>query len=107
MARGMYAKRRLWRWRDNPLRRRDDIIEAWTVLAVWSVFAVGGTAAGLVTAHAADEVFARQRAQSQPVPAVLLNDVPLAVTSIDGASDHRTATVRWTAPDGSTPSPHC
>ncbi|MFJ8112000.1 hypothetical protein [Streptomyces sp. NPDC096132] len=101
MARGKYAKKWLWRWRGNPLRRRDDIIEAWTVLAVWTVFAVGGTAAGLVTAHAADEVFARQRAERQSVQAVLLKDVPVTATSVGGTPDRRTATVRWTMSDGS------
>lgn len=28
MPRGEYMKARLWRWRGNPLRRRDDIAEA-------------------------------------------------------------------------------
>ncbi|MER5436466.1 hypothetical protein [Streptomyces sp. NPDC002588] len=82
----------LWRWRSNPLRRHDDIVEAWIVLAVWAVLAVGGTVAGLVTADAADGAFARQRAERQSVRAVLLEDAPRSAT----------ATVRWTASDGST-----
>ncbi|MCX4993105.1 hypothetical protein [Streptomyces sp. NBC_00568] len=102
MPGGTNVKQRLWRWRSNPLRRRDDIVEAWIVLAVWMVFAVGGSVAGLVTAHAADEVFAAQRAERQRVPAVLLNDVPLSFPAIGGTSDRRTTTVRWTASDGST-----
>ncbi|WP_416981910.1 hypothetical protein [Streptomyces sp. T028] len=102
MPRGMYVKGRLWRWRDNPLRRRDDIIEAWLVLAVWTVCAVGGTVAGVVTAQAADEVFARQRADRQSVRAVVLDDVPLTAIATDGASDRLTTMVRWTATDGST-----
>ncbi|WP_460072835.1 Rv1733c family protein [Streptomyces sp. YKOK-I1] len=97
-----YARKWLWRWRRNPLRRRDDIVEAWIVLAVWTVFAVGGSVAGLVTAHAADEVFARQRAERQSVRAVLLSDVPRTALAVGGASDRRMATVRWTAPDGAT-----
>ncbi|MET9895325.1 hypothetical protein ABZZ47_35010 [Streptomyces sp. NPDC006465] len=102
MPGGTNVKQRLWRWRSNPLRRRDDIVEAWIVLAVWMVFAVGGSVAGLVTAHAADEVFAAQRAERQRVPAVLLNDVPLSSPAIGDTSDRRTTTVRWTASDGST-----
>jgi hypothetical protein len=102
MTRGKYPKRRLWRWRSNPLRRRVDIVEAWIVLSVWTVFAVGGTVAGWVTAHAADETFARQRAERQSVPAVLVNDVPPSATAIGGTSDRRMTTVRWTASDGST-----
>ncbi|WP_055524796.1 hypothetical protein [Streptomyces graminilatus] len=101
MAGGRYAKKWLWRWGGNPLRRRDDIVEAWIVLAVWTVFAVGGTVAGLVTAHAADEVFARQRAERHPVRALLLDDVPAGTTTLGGTSDRRMARVRWTASDGS------
>ncbi|GGR96464.1 hypothetical protein GCM10010269_39130 [Streptomyces humidus] len=101
MPSGTYARKRLWRWQSNPLRRRDDVVEAWIVLAVWVVFVVGGAVAGLVTAHAADEVFARQRAERQPVRAVVVNDVPRGDVAIGGVSDRRSATVRWTAADGS------
>lgn len=101
MTGGKYLKKRLWRWRGNPLQRRDDIVEAWIVLAVWTVFAVGGTVAGLVTFHAADEVFARQRAERQSVRAVLLDDVLVSTTAVGVTSDRRTTSVRWTAPDGS------
>ncbi|WP_329281862.1 Rv1733c family protein [Streptomyces sp. NBC_01451] len=98
---GKYTKRRMWRWRSNPLRRREDIVEAWVVLAVWTVFTVGGGIAGLVTFHAADEVFALQRADRQSVRAVLVEDVPLSATAVGGTSDRRMASVRWTTPDGS------
>ncbi|WSQ62657.1 hypothetical protein OG507_05900 [Streptomyces sp. NBC_01217] len=93
-------KRRFWRWHNNPLRRRYDILEAWTMLAVWALIAVGGTAAGLVTAHAADEVFAKQRADRHPVRAVLLDDVPRSVTGDGRNGDKIVAPVRWTDPDG-------
>ncbi|MEU0922745.1 Rv1733c family protein [Streptomyces malaysiensis] len=102
MGGGRPATKRLWRWRDNPLRRRDDILEAWIMLAVWAVIAVGGTVIGLVTAHAADEVFARQRAERHSVRAVLLDDVPRNVTGDGAAGDRITARVRWTGPEGST-----
>ncbi|NUH38794.1 hypothetical protein HUF15_18830 [Streptomyces samsunensis] len=102
MGGGRPATKRLWRWRDNPLRRRDDILEAWIMLAVWAVIAVGGTVIGLVTAHAADEVFARQRAERHSVRAVLLDDVPRNATGDGAAGDRITARVRWTGPDGST-----
>ncbi|QKV97099.1 hypothetical protein HUT19_39955 [Streptomyces sp. NA02950] len=91
----------LWRWRNNPIRRRDDILEAWLLLAVWGLIAVGGTAAGVVTAHAADRVFAQQRADRTPVRAVLLDDVPRpAMSGLD--RDLSSARVRWTNSDGST-----
>ncbi|MEU6379906.1 hypothetical protein [Streptomyces sp. NPDC046909] len=94
------TKKRLWRWRSNPLRRHTDVVEAWIVLAVWVAVVVGGTLAGLVTAHAADEVFARQRAERHPVQAVLLTDVP-AATALGGTKGRLSAKVRWTASDGS------
>ena len=90
----------LWRWRSNPIRRRDDVLEAWLLLAVWVLMAVGGTLAGVVTAHAADQVLARQRTERSPVPAVLLTDVPRTATSGLGR-DLASAEVRWTASDGS------
>ncbi|MER6181759.1 hypothetical protein [Streptomyces sp. NPDC001652] len=99
---GKPMRKRLWRWRSNPLRRPDDIVEAWVVLAVWAVVVVGGTAAGLVTAHAADATFARQRAERHSVEAALLTDVSGGTSSVRASSDQALATVRWTAPDGST-----
>ncbi|MFF7648211.1 hypothetical protein [Streptomyces canus] len=87
----------LWRWRGNPLRRHDDVLEAWLVLAVWVLVAVGGTVAGVLTAQSADGVFARQRAGRTPVRAVLLADTPRATAH----SYRLLAAVRWTAPDGS------
>ncbi|MFE2071159.1 hypothetical protein ACFXDH_53975 [Streptomyces sp. NPDC059467] len=95
------GKKRRWRWRDNPLRRHDDIVEAWFVLAVWAFIAVGGAVAGVVTARAADQVFAQQRADRRPVQAVLLTNVPKSTGTGGVADDRRMATVRWTAPDGS------
>ncbi|MFR9799801.1 hypothetical protein ACL02U_28475 [Streptomyces sp. MS06] len=89
----------LWRWRGNPLRRRDDVIEAWVVLAVWLVVLVGGTLVGLVSAHAADAVFAEQRDTRHPTRAVLVTDAPRETGSV-GSSARTSAAVRWTTPDG-------
>lgn len=71
------------------------------MLAVWAVIAVGGTVAGLVTAHAADEVFARQRAERHSVRAVLLTDVPRTVAGDGTTGDKIAVPVRWTDPEGS------
>ncbi|MGW3355497.1 Rv1733c family protein [Streptomyces bungoensis] len=90
----------LWRWRRNPVRRREDVLEAWLVLAVWILVAVGGTLVGLVTARAADQVLARQRAERTPVAAVVLTGVPPAAAGGTGR-DVAAAEVRWTAADGS------
>lgn len=91
------TKRWLWRWRANPLRRRDDMLEAWLVLALWALVAVGGTLAGVLTARAADDAFIRQRAERTPVTAVLLTDTPPA----EAQSYRAFAQVRWAGRDGS------
>lgn len=96
----MNAKSGLWRWRSSPLRRREDVVEAWLVLAVWIVVVVGGAVAGVVTARAAGDVFAAQRAHRHPVRAVLLADAPYGATAAWPAGGLVRAPVRWTAPDG-------
>ncbi|MGW2700074.1 Rv1733c family protein [Streptomyces sp. NPDC001340] len=95
------TKKMLWRWRNNPLRRHGDIVEAWVVLAIWAVVAVGGTVVGLLTAHSAGEEFTRQRLERQPVHAVLLTDVPRKPTGSWTTIDKISTRVRWTAPEGS------
>ncbi|MFI9803220.1 hypothetical protein ACIHEJ_02390 [Streptomyces sp. NPDC052301] len=101
MSAGERPRGRLRR-RGSDLTRREDLLEAWIVLAVWIVVVVGGAVAGLVAAHAAADVLARQRAGRHAVRAVLLTDAPRdAVTA--GAADGRVrAAVRWTAPDATT-----
>ncbi|GGL16497.1 Rv1733c family protein [Streptomyces flaveus] len=103
MRRDTRTKQRLWRWRSNPLRRRDDAVEAWIVLAVWTGIALGGTLAGLVAGHAVAESFAQQRAGRHSVPAVLLENTPAVFVTEAGPSRQQVrAKVRWTAADGST-----
>ncbi|MFI1163480.1 hypothetical protein ACH4UM_07675 [Streptomyces sp. NPDC020801] len=95
------TKKRLWRWRSNPLRRHDDIVEAWIVLVMWVVILIGGAVVGAVAALAADQEFARQRSDRHAVPAVLLTDLPRSTST--GSDGYRAlAKVRWTAPDGAT-----
>ncbi|WP_416956119.1 hypothetical protein [Streptomyces sp. Agncl-13] len=100
MGRNRHPRKRLWRSRSNPLRRHDDIIEAWIVLVVWAVVLMGGALAGLVTFHAADEVFAAQRTERHSVQAVLLTDTPPPNSTAGGARDLIKAKVRWTTADG-------
>ncbi|MFE9775316.1 hypothetical protein ACFYOV_27300 [Streptomyces sp. NPDC005931] len=101
MSGGRLARQGPWQWRDHPLRRREDVVEAWVVLVVWLVVVGGGAAAGLLTARAATEVFARQRAERQPVRAVVVDAVPGGGGQGRGAGDLVQARVRWTGPDGS------
>ncbi|MHB9864234.1 Rv1733c family protein [Streptomyces sp. YIM S03343] len=96
---GRRTKKWLWRWQANPLRRHDDVVEAWIVLVVWVVVLVGGTAIGLVTSRVAGDVFAQQRAERHTATAVLVNDVPSTATA-GGTSARVMSKVRWTAPDG-------
>ncbi|MGF1240733.1 Rv1733c family protein [Streptomyces sp. 2-6] len=93
------ARRLLWRWRRNPLRRRDDVVEAWIVLAMWTAIVIGGALVGTVVGRAVDRDFAAQRADRRPVRAVLLADVP-RTTSTGNDVYRALAKVRWTAPDG-------
>ncbi|MFI1539245.1 Rv1733c family protein [Streptomyces anandii] len=90
---GKTHRQRLWRWRSNPLRRHEDVVEAWIVLVMWLVILVGGAIVWTVTARAADEEFARERADRHAVSAVLLTD-----TLLD--TNRAPAKVRWTAADG-------
>lgn len=102
MHRTKRARRLLWRCRSNPLRRLDDVVEAWIILIVWTVIVVGGTLVGVMAAHAADESFRQLRDERHPVPAVLLESTAgMAPTAEGTIHDRVTATVRWTTSDGS------
>ncbi|MFF7356995.1 hypothetical protein ACFZA1_30790 [Streptomyces filipinensis] len=96
----MSSTRWLWRWRSSPLRRREDVAEAWIILVVWVVVVIGGAVAGLVTARSAEREFAAQRLHRHPVRAVLVSDAPHGVTGHWPTEGRVQARVRWTAPDG-------
>jgi hypothetical protein len=96
------TRKALWRWRTNPLRRREDTAEAWIVLAVWVAVLVGGSVTGLLTARAADAVFAAQRADRRSFSAVLLADVPSNASGVTGANGKASGKVRWTTAEGVT-----
>ncbi|MGW0080360.1 Rv1733c family protein [Streptomyces sp. NPDC003393] len=94
-----HTGRRLWRWHSNPLRRHEDVVEAWIVLVMWVLILVGGAIVWTVTARAADEEFGWQRTDRHEVSAVLLTDAPRSTAP--GTDTYRTqAKVRWTATDG-------
>jgi hypothetical protein len=105
MSASRRPKVRLWRWRRNPLRRRSDVVEPWVVLAGWMLGVVGGLLAGLGAADVVQRAADRQRAESSAVSAVLAEDADNADDKVpaQAVSDQQVrATVRWTAPDGST-----
>ncbi|WP_141202983.1 Rv1733c family protein [Streptomyces griseorubiginosus] len=101
MGRGRQGTKRFWRWRSNPLRRREDIAEAWVVLAMWLLVVVGGMTVGLVAAHATASTLDRQRTDRHSVHAVLLADVPRPASGKWSSGDKALAKVRWRSPDGS------
>jgi hypothetical protein len=94
------TRKRLWRWRKNPLRRRDDVVEAWVLVGTWAAVVVGGTLTGVVTAHAADGVFEAQRAERHAVRAVLLTDARRPTAAVEGTGGQVVGKVRWTDADG-------
>lgn len=93
---------RLWRLRSNPLRRRCDVVEAWVVLAAWVIALVGGVLAGAATACHVERGLDAQRAQRHAVAAVLTTRAPTSTSPLATDNGRVWASVRWTAPDGST-----
>ncbi|MGC0335855.1 Rv1733c family protein [Streptomyces sp. SLBN-8D4] len=92
-----------WRWRRNPLRRRSDRLEAWLVLATWTLALLGGLLAGAGAAAGMDDDLAARRAALHTVSAVLVGKGErTASDTADGSDETVWAKVRWTAPDGST-----
>jgi hypothetical protein len=87
-----------WRWRSNPLRRHSDVVEAWIVLAAWTVATTGAVAGGIAAAQAAQHVVDADRADRRPVSAVLVRTVPDSGREVVTGMryDQVRATVRWT-----------
>ncbi|WP_155059593.1 Rv1733c family protein [Streptomyces blattellae] len=91
-----------WRWRPSPLRRRSDIVEAWTVVVVAVLLCVGTPLAGAVAAwwaHGeARDTAAAQRAERRQVRAEVVGAASGSVPSTQGGTSPRRMTVRWTEP---------
>ncbi|MFJ5533083.1 hypothetical protein [Streptomyces sp. NPDC093261] len=99
----MRTRMRGWRWRRNPLRRRSDVVEAWTSLLLAVLLCVGaplvGTAVGWWAYGDARATQTAQRAERHQVPAVLVQDAPAVAPSSQGVRQplYRVP-VRWTEP---------
>ena len=92
-----------WRWRRNPLRRRSDVVEAWTGLVLAVLLFVGAPLVGVVAARWADDEGAgdgsraacraasrpcggRRRGRSRGAPGAGRQTVPVPRTgAVDGA----------------------
>ncbi|GAB2970537.1 hypothetical protein GCM10023080_037670 [Streptomyces pseudoechinosporeus] len=97
----MGTRVRGWRWRPNPLRRRCDVVEAWTALVVAVLLCVGAPLAGLVTGwqayDAARDAAAEQRAERHRVRAEVTEQAPTAIpTATGGKQPTYWVAVRWT-----------
>ncbi|GGX79737.1 hypothetical protein GCM10010358_37470 [Streptomyces minutiscleroticus] len=88
MCVGKSAARRLWRWRASPLRRRDDAVEVWATLVMWTVVIIGGTLVGLMRRTPPP----RRPRGSAPLSgegvSFLLNGALLAQAACCGAAQH-------------------
>ncbi|WP_107463867.1 Rv1733c family protein [Streptomyces sp. MA5143a] len=94
-----------WRWRRNPLRRRSDVVEGWTMLIVLILLVVGAPAAGFLVgrwAHGdARAHAAAQRAERDLVTAVVVENAPAVTPSAHGEKPSmHWVRARWTEPDG-------
>ena len=100
---GMRTGVRSRRGGHNPLRRRSDVVEAWTALAVTVLLFVGaplaGAAAGLWAHDQARTIAATQRADRHRVHAKVIGDLPAALPSVEENRPRSfPVTVRWTEP---------
>ncbi|MGW0566035.1 Rv1733c family protein [Streptomyces tauricus] len=91
-----------WRWRQNPLRRHSDAVEAWIVLVTWALATIGGVTAGAVSAQGTENALTRGRAERQEVSAVLLETAPAGLRDMTtgAAYSQVQAEVRWTDGNG-------
>ncbi|MHB9864254.1 Rv1733c family protein [Streptomyces sp. YIM S03343] len=99
----MRTRVRGWRWRRNPLRRRSDVIEAWTALAVAVLLFVGaplaGALAGMWAHRTAQALVDAQRADRHRVNAQVIGRPPVQhVSARSGTVPDFRVTVRWTEP---------
>lgn len=101
----MRSRVRGWRWRHSPLRRRSDVVEAWTVLAVTVLLLVVAPSAGVIAAwwahDDARDTAREQRADRRHVRAEVVGRTtePLP-TAQGGRQPSVEAAVRWTEPEG-------
>ncbi|MFC9289540.1 hypothetical protein [Streptomyces sp. NPDC057052] len=89
--------------RHNPLRRRSDVVEAWTVLVVAVLVLIGAPLAGALAGRWAHEdaraVAAGQRAERHRVRAEVVGRPPDTLPTAEGVREQRLRiAVRWTEP---------
>ncbi|MER6348859.1 Rv1733c family protein [Streptomyces sp. NPDC001595] len=93
-----------WRWRHNPLRRRSDVVEAWTVLAVAVLLFLVAPLIGVGVAwwahDEARETAAELRADRQRVRAEVVGRTADSLPVVQGGREYSyRVTVRWSDPE--------
>jgi hypothetical protein len=105
----MRAIRGLWRWRDNPLRRTTDLVEAWVALAalllILVVTPLVGSMVGGLAQDSLQESVREQRASRHVVTATVVRKLEGSPLDADpeaanGRDIHTQVMADWTAPDG-------
>ncbi|WP_328744694.1 hypothetical protein OHT57_04835 [Streptomyces sp. NBC_00285] len=101
----MRTRVRGWRWRRNPLRRRSDVVEAWTVLSVALLLLLVAPLAGAVVGRWAHDdaraVAVQQRAERHRVRAEVVGKVPDSPPTVQGGRERPyRVTVRWSQAGG-------
>ncbi|MFG2788215.1 DUF3592 domain-containing protein [Streptomyces sp. NPDC048419] len=99
----MRTRVRGWRWRHNPLRRRSDVIEAWTALIAATLLLVAAPLVGVLAGWWAHDqargVAVTQRAERHPVRAEVTGEAPDQLPTVQGGRQHTyRVQVRWTDP---------
>jgi hypothetical protein len=92
-----------WRRRRSPLRRRSDVVEAWTVLVVAVLILVGAPLVGAAAARwahgEARAVSLQQRAERHAVRAEVTGERSRSLPSVQSGGEHAyRTTVRWPEP---------
>ncbi|MER7572621.1 hypothetical protein [Streptomyces sp. NPDC126514] len=92
------------RRRDNPLRRRSDVVEAWAVavvaVLVFVAAPLAGVAAGWWAHDDARATAAAQRAERHRIRAEVTGRDPGSFPAVQSTGRKQRVTVRWTGPDG-------
>ncbi|MEV7993372.1 hypothetical protein AB0O67_16040 [Streptomyces sp. NPDC086077] len=99
----MRTRVRGWRWRRNSLRRRSDVVEAWTVVVLAVLLFLGAPLAGALTgwwAHGeARRTAVAQSEDRRHVRAEVVGRTPDTLPAVQAGREYTyRATVRWTEP---------
>ncbi|WP_062646556.1 Rv1733c family protein [Streptomyces maremycinicus] len=99
----------IWRWRNNPLRRTTDLVEAWVALSALLVILLVAPVVGSLVGAMTQEVLQRsvhdQRLSRHQVTATVVRTADGSPLEVDpetatGRESRTRVVADWTAPDG-------